>query len=89
MLEITNLITKVNVDVATEAEGLDKAEIGEEAYLMLGDYHDENPDLLFCDACGEGNITEIKRLFKMHGEVNIADYDGRTPIHIAASKNHI
>jgi len=72
-----------------EIDGLDKHDIGEEAYLMLEKVEDEDPDLLMCDAAAKGDLLEVKKLFKINGEVNVSDYDQRTPLHIASSKNLI
>lgn len=78
-----------NIDIFAEIEGLDKQEIGEEAYLMLEKVQDEDPDLLLCEATAKGDLIEVRKLFKQNGEVNVSDYDQRTPLHIAASKNFL
>jgi glutaminase len=41
------------------------------------------------EAVSGRDIEELKRLLKKGVTVNCADYDGRTPLHIAASNNSI
>ncbi|EQC32996.1 hypothetical protein SDRG_09518 [Saprolegnia diclina VS20] len=40
-------------------------------------------------AAYEGNVEEIRRLKLLGADVNAADYDGRTAMHIAASMGHV
>lgn len=46
-----------------------------------------NRELLL--AAKEGNLTEIKRLYKKHVDLFSKDYDGRTALHIAATNGHL
>jgi len=40
-------------------------------------------------AVSNGQVDEVKRLIGKNCAVNEPDYDGRTPLHIAASNNNI
>jgi ankyrin repeat protein len=39
-----------------------------------------------CVAAAKGDVKEIKSLLMKNIDVNAADYDGRTPLHIASSE---
>ena len=39
------------------------------------------------NAVSENDITEVNRLLRKGCTVNAPDYDGRTPLHVAASNN--
>ena len=40
-------------------------------------------------AAERGNLVDIKNLVKKGADINQADYDGRTPAHLASANNHI
>ena len=40
---------------------------------------------LLCSAAKEGNFESIKKLKEDGGDYSMTDYDGRTPLHIAAA----
>lgn len=40
----------------------------------------------FCAAAAKGDLTELRRLVARSIDVNLADYDGRTALHLAASE---
>ena len=40
-------------------------------------------------AAERGNLIDIKNLIKKGADINQADYDGRTPAHLASANNHI
>jgi glutaminase len=42
----------------------------------------------FCAAAAKGDLTELRRLVARSVDVNLADYDGRTALHLAASDGH-
>lgn len=42
----------------------------------------------FCAAAAKGDLTELRRLVARSVDVNLADYDGRTALHLAASEGH-
>lgn len=43
---------------------------------------------LMCSAAKEGNFQGIKKLKEDGGDYSMTDYDGRTPLHIAAAAGH-
>ena len=85
----------INVTPEMEERGLDYVQIGEQAYddtlatsLDLGD------DMLMsklCDAASRGSVAELQTLLKREVDVNLdmGDYDGRTPTHLAAAGGHL
>ena len=42
-----------------------------------------------CLAAQQGDIEHLKKLFNLKIDMNQADYDGRTALHLAACENHI
>jgi len=45
-----------------------------------------NAEILF--AASEGDLFEVIRLYASGNSISAADYDGRTPLHLAASNGH-
>lgn len=45
-----------------------------------------NAEILFASA--EGDLFEVIRLYASGNCISAADYDGRTPLHLAASNGH-
>eukprot|EP01125_Pyxidicula_operculata_P014464 TRINITY_DN4816_c0_g1_i2.p1 TRINITY_DN4816_c0_g1~~TRINITY_DN4816_c0_g1_i2.p1 ORF type:complete len:483 (-),score=102.82 TRINITY_DN4816_c0_g1_i2:129-1577(-) len=43
---------------------------------------------LLCSAAGQGNLKQLQELLIENVSVNIQDYDGRSPLHLAASEGH-
>jgi hypothetical protein len=39
-----------------------------------------------CEAAAEGNYSKLAKLLKLGISPNVADYDKRTPLHLAASE---
>lgn len=46
------------------------------------------PAFLMCAAGARGDVSEMRRLIAKGTDVNSADYDGRTGLHLAASEGH-
>jgi|GEM_PF-18224 len=44
---------------------------------------------LICQSAAGGALKHLQRLVKAGGDISIGDYDGRTPLHLAAANNHI
>lgn len=42
-----------------------------------------------CEYAASGNLPQIKNFFKTYNTLQYADYDKRTPLHIAAAKGHL
>ncbi|MCG8417356.1 MAG: ankyrin repeat domain-containing protein [Proteobacteria bacterium] len=41
-----------------------------------------------CRMAGEGNLAALRRLVDNGADPSLGDYDGRTPLHLAASEGH-
>lgn len=85
----------INVTPEMEERGLDYVQIGEQAYddtlvtsLDLGDTMLMSK---LCDAASRGSVAELQTLLKREVDVNLdaGDYDGRTPMHLAAAGGHL
>ena len=42
-----------------------------------------------CKHCAEGNMSDVKRLIMQGVDFEDADYDGRTPLHLASSEGQL
>jgi len=42
--------------------------------------------MLMCSAAGQGNVLQLQQLSKHVNLLGVADYDTRTPLHIASSE---
>jgi len=42
-----------------------------------------------CAAAAAGDVDELRRLLARGVDINRADYDGRTALHLAASEGHV
>jgi len=42
-----------------------------------------------CQAASDGALRYVQRLIKGGGDITLGDYDGRTPLHLAAAGNHV
>jgi lysophospholipase len=45
--------------------------------------------VLMCSAAGIGDVAALERLIASGAEVDGADHDGRTPLHVAAAEGHV
>ena len=52
-------------------------------------YLQENRTVSLIDAAANGDLYEIKRLQAMGVDLNQADYDGRTALHLASAGNQL
>ncbi|KAK3264010.1 hypothetical protein CYMTET_27222 [Cymbomonas tetramitiformis] len=46
----------------------------------------EDPSSALCDAAGNGDMATVRRLIENKVNPNCGDYDGRTPLHLAAAE---
>lgn len=85
----------VGVDVSPECEekGLDLVQIGEQAYdETLAPILDLGLDILtakLIDAAQSGDLIRTKLYVQGGAKPELADYDGRTPLHLAAAGGHL
>lgn len=85
----------VGIDITPEMEeaGLDKMQIGEQAYDeeldLLLDVGQETIRARMCAAACEGNLKEMRQLVNARSDPSEKDYDGRTPAHLAAGEGHV
>ena len=85
----------VGIDVSADAEerGLDISQIGEQAYDdALSVELDLGSNMLttqLCEACSSGDLPTVKSLLRKGAKHDAHDYDMRTPLHLAASENHL
>ena len=42
-----------------------------------------------CQAASDGALRYVQRLIRGGGDITLGDYDGRTPLHLAAAGNHV
>lgn len=82
-------------DVTAEVDeiGLDVDQIGERAYDedlgLLLDSGLEGMAARLCEAASKGDFPDVKRLLFAGADAEGQDYDGRTPIALAASEGHL
>ena len=50
---------------------------------------DMNGGMAVCWAAANGDLNELQRLVASGTDLNLADYDGRTGIHLAASEGQL
>ena len=76
-----------------EEKGLDLIQIGEQAYdEILSPMLDLGADILtakLIDAACSGNLNLVKELVEVGARPEVGDYDGRTPLHLAAAGGHL
>ena len=85
----------INVTADIEERGLDYVQIGEQAYddaLAVGlDLGDGVLTAKLCEAASQGHVADLQRILRseVNLDVNGGDYDGRTPLHLAAAGGHL
>ena len=45
-------------------------------------------NFILTDLCYQGDIPAIKKMIAKGIQIDVADYDGRTPLHLACSEGH-
>jgi len=76
--------TKI-VDAFITALGLGQS--GQEANLAVNEgFSSAMFPILMCLAAGQGNVVQLQQLLKHTNIIGVADYDCRTPLHLAASE---
>jgi ammonium transporter, Amt family len=83
----------IDVSASVEEKGLDISQIGEQAYdetLALElDLGTEMMTTKLCEACHAGDLQKVKQYVQVGTHADASDYDLRTPLHIAAGRNHV
>eukprot|EP00004_Rigifila_ramosa_P019012 TRINITY_DN4798_c0_g1_i1.p1 TRINITY_DN4798_c0_g1~~TRINITY_DN4798_c0_g1_i1.p1 ORF type:complete len:1400 (-),score=345.14 TRINITY_DN4798_c0_g1_i1:632-4831(-) len=49
----------------------------------------QNISLTLCAAAARGDLNQIQQVLRSGASSNVADYSGRTPLHVAAASGHI
>jgi glutaminase len=57
--------------------------------LRVRDHEYKADELNFFHYCATGDLQDVKRMIMAGIDVNKADYDGRTALHLAASEGHL
>jgi Amt family ammonium transporter len=93
-MRIIDATVGMNISVEMEDEGLDKTQIGEVGYDVIGnsdglvdDAEQMTQELI--EACARGNLGLAKKLVKAGVNPAKGDYDKRTPLHLAAASGHM
>eukprot|EP00301_Raphidiophrys_heterophryoidea_P004129 c11819_g1_i1.p1 GENE.c11819_g1_i1~~c11819_g1_i1.p1 ORF type:complete len:870 (-),score=227.03 c11819_g1_i1:956-3565(-) len=82
----------INITAEDEEQGLDKTDHGESAYdddhvVVLEDKDTLGTKL--CNAAAVGDMVEMAKLLRSGGNPLATDYEGRTPMHAAASAGQV
>jgi|SRR3989344_7129445 len=51
--------------------------------------HNLEDSMMACWAASQGDVHELQRLYASGVDLDAADYDGRTGVHLAASEGHL
>lgn len=93
VMSIIKATVGMNVSPEEEEQGLDIMQIGEQAYDdVLAAELDVGTDVIvnkMCDAAHRGSLAEVKQLVRAGSDPTVADYDGRTPLHLASAAGHL
>ena len=90
LMHVMRRTVGIDTTVDEEEQGLDIVQIGEQAYddtlPLLLDLGSQVLTAKLCDACRDGNLPKVQQLVKEGAPPTAADYDLRTPLHLAASE---
>lgn len=64
-------------------------QIDQKKDLRVRDHEYKADELNFFHYCATGDLQDVKRMIMAGIDVNKADYDGRTALHLAASEGHL
>lgn len=73
-----DLVEGVLTALGTVDEPQARAEVGRALYTVL-----------LCSAAADGDVVALRRLLEAGADVNAADYDGRSPVHLAATHGQL
>ena len=93
LMQVMRRTVGIDVSADIEEQGLDVTQIGEEAYdTRLDPLLDLGLDALtrkLIEAAHIGSVEQIENLIRAGAKPGRADYDGRTPAHIAAAEGRL
>ena len=64
IIRVADYLVGANIDVLTEQEGLDLAELGEIAYGIDQEEDEDKIALKLCELAAKGDLLEIKRFYR-------------------------